>query len=199
MCSQPSKLESIDSDKPSLDGEATQLTLSESSEEDQSNTVAERLKSAYDVFQRSLPSFQTIHSSPNTLSEPFYSNPSAEQLESHPQFPAIASKFQFQLAIDEARAWNHLVSGDAAKLDEAEDSLIRIEERSKIIATSYRRRNTFPNQATYETSKTMLRSMGVPCLESSVPFEGEGLAAAIVLAGHADFVISEDTVCFSLL
>jgi len=46
---------------------------------------------------------------------------------------------------------------------------------------------------TYEESKDILRAMGVPCVESTGPYEAEALASSLVLNGCADYVASEDT------
>ncbi|KAG8847578.1 hypothetical protein FRB91_011664 [Serendipita sp. 411] len=65
-------------------------------------------------------------------------------------------------------------------------------ERSEFLSDSYKRRNEFPTDKTYEESRQLLLTMGVPCVQSEAPFEGEGLASAIALSGYADFVVSED-------
>jgi flap endonuclease-1 len=57
------------------------------------------------------------------------------------------------------------------------------------------RRSNPPTEITYEESKSVLHAMGVPCIESTGPYEAEALASSLVLNGCADYVASEDTVC----
>ena len=104
------------------------------------------------------------------------------------------SKQQLQMTLDEGHIWNYLSvhSPDVSPLD-TESVLMRLAERSTVISQSYQRRTNSPTAQTYEECKELLRAMGVPCIESSGPFEAEALACALVTHGHADFVVSEDT------
>ncbi|KAF8438072.1 PIN domain-like protein [Boletus edulis BED1] len=104
------------------------------------------------------------------------------------------SKQQLQMTLDEGHIWN-LLSGLSYDTppSETESALLTLAERSTVISRSYQRRINSPTSQTYEECKELLRAMGVPCLESSGPFEAEALACALVTHGHADYVVSEDT------
>ena len=101
------------------------------------------------------------------------------------------SKHQLQMTFDEGHIWN-VLSSDAPPL-ETESALMTLAERSTVISRSYQRRSNSPTSQTYDECKELLRAMGVPCIESSGPFEAEALACALVTHGHADYVVSEDT------
>lgn len=104
------------------------------------------------------------------------------------------SKQQLQMTLDEGHVWNVLSvpSSDLPPV-EIESTLMALAERSAAISRSYQRRSNSPTTQTYEECKELLRAMGIPCIESSGPFEAEALASALVLHGHADYVVSEDT------
>ncbi|KAG8216877.1 PIN domain-like protein [Butyriboletus roseoflavus] len=104
------------------------------------------------------------------------------------------SKQQLQMTFDEGHIWNCL-SGQSSGVPalETESALMTLAERSTVISRSYQRRSNSPTTQTYEECKELLRTMGVPCIESSGPFEAEALACALVIHGHADYVVSEDT------
>ncbi|KAF8137512.1 hypothetical protein EV363DRAFT_1318173 [Boletus edulis] len=91
------------------------------------------------------------------------------------------SKQQLQMTLDEGHIWN-LLSGLSYDTppSETESALLTLAERSTVISRSYQRRINSPTSQTYEECKELLRAMGVPCLESSGPFEAEALACAIV-------------------
>lgn len=75
-----------------------------------------------------------------------------------------------------------------------EESLRLISDRSNIIAESYRLRRNAPTSETYSECRELLAAMNVPILEASGPYEGEALAASLVIHGWADYVATEDTV-----
>ena len=106
------------------------------------------------------------------------------------------SKSQHQLTLAEGQFWEGLVeSGLPAEGDDAlESHLSTIANKSSVIAESYLRRRNPPSSETYQESKAILHAMGVPCIESTGPFEAEALASSLVLRGLADYVASEDTV-----
>ncbi|KAF9236642.1 PIN domain-like protein [Melanogaster broomeanus] len=98
------------------------------------------------------------------------------------------SKQQLQMTSEEGRIWESMVaSSPEAPLPplDIESTLSALATKSGAISESY--------QQTYEESKEILRAMGVPCIESTGPFEAEALASSLVLHGHADYVASEDT------
>ncbi|ETW77956.1 hypothetical protein HETIRDRAFT_55937 [Heterobasidion irregulare TC 32-1] len=105
------------------------------------------------------------------------------------------SKSQHQLTLAEGQFWEGLVkSGLPAEGDDAlESRLSTIANKSSVIAESYLRRRNPPSSETYQESKAILHAMGVPCIESTGPFEAEALASSLVLHGLADYVASEDT------
>ena len=70
----------------------------------------------------------------------------------------------------------------------------KLEERSGHMAASFERRANPPTTLTYAESRLILEAMGIPCIQSSLPYEAEALACSLVLNGLADVVGSEDTV-----
>ncbi|KIL00334.1 hypothetical protein PAXRUDRAFT_821792 [Paxillus rubicundulus Ve08.2h10] len=106
------------------------------------------------------------------------------------------SKQQLQMTLDEGLIWESLVasSTDAPSTPlDTELTLSALAEKSSAISESYQRRSNPPTSDTYEESKEILRAMGVPCIDSTGPFEAEALASSLVIHGHADYVASEDT------
>lgn len=114
------------------------------------------------------------------------------------------SKHQLQFTIDEGKLWEELaesrqpISEDGLEVQNlsvaTEAKLDSLAEKSGLMSQSYERRNNPPTSKTYEESKEIIKAMGIPCLESSGPFEAEALASSLVLNGLADYVASEDTV-----
>lgn len=118
------------------------------------------------------------------------------------QVQAAMSKTQYQLTLEEGRLWEKLTDPDeAVDCDESSTAAIlaSLREKSSFMVQSYHRRNNPATAITYEESKNILHAMGVPCIESTGPYEAEALASALVLNGCADYVASEDTVCFNYL
>lgn len=114
---------------------------------------------------------------------------------------AAMSKTQYQLTLEEGKLWEKLTNPDEA-VDHDESPTVSIlaslRERSSFMVQSYHRRNNPPTEITYQESKSILHAMGVPCIESTGPYEAEALASSLVLNGCADYVASEDTVSFKL-
>jgi len=117
------------------------------------------------------------------------------------QVQAAMSKTQYQLTLEEGKLWEKLTDPDEA-VDHDESSaaviLASLREKSSFMVQSYHRRNNPPTEITYEESKKILHAMGVPCIESTGPYEAEALASSLVLNGCADYVASEDTVRISV-
>lgn len=81
-------------------------------------------------------------------------------------------------------------------LAEIEDLSRQREElvaKAKVISLSYDRSLEKPRESDMKEAKEMLEAMGVPVLEVDAPWEAEGLCAAMVIGGLADFVGTEDT------
>jgi flap endonuclease-1 len=113
------------------------------------------------------------------------------------QVQAAMSKTQYQLTLEEGKLWEKLTDPDeAVDFDESPTVAIlaSLREKSSFMVESYHRRNNPPTEITYEESKNILHAMGVPCIESTGPYEAEALASSLVLNGFADYVASEDTV-----
>jgi len=98
------------------------------------------------------------------------------------------SRYQYDLMVQEGALWQALDSPDAL------DTAHALHIRSAAISASYDKRNDVPSERTYRESKQMLGALGVPCLSSNGAFEGEAFASALVHAGLADYVATEDTV-----
>jgi hypothetical protein len=157
--------------------------------------VTQMLLRRYKKYAQSISGFTKLQiPTPVPLTSTSSVITTAEKLEADPEFNVSASRHQYQLATQEGEAWNMLATGKEDLLEQAEGGFVDLQERSQVLVDSYERRTEFPTDRTYEDAKTLLTAMGVPCIQSEAPFEGEGLASAIVLAGYADFVVSEDTV-----
>jgi len=118
------------------------------------------------------------------------------------QVQAAMSKTQYQLTLEEGKLWEKLTDpNEAVDQDESPTAAIlaSLREKSSFMVQSYHRRNNPPTEITYEESKNILHAMGVPCIESTGPYEAEALASSLVLNGCADYVASEDTVRFNFL
>lgn len=160
--------------------------------------VTQKLLRRYQNYAQSLPGLAKLQvPTPVPLTSTSSVITTAEKLEADPEFNVSASRHQYQLAIQEGETWTMLATGKEDLLEQAEGGFLDLQERSQVLVDSYERRTEFPTDRTYEDAKTLLNAMGIPCIQSEAPFEGEGLASAIVLAGHADFVVSEDTVSFA--
>ena len=107
----------------------------------------------------------------------------------------VASKLQKNMATEEGVVWSELAS-PSNDVDPRE-SLSKLVTRSEYILNTYEKRGVAPSATMYEECRMFLEAMGIPCLVSTGPFEGEALASSLVMNGHADVVASEDTVCSS--
>jgi len=139
-----------------------------------------------------LSAFPLIH--PSSLASSGPVDPADAQVQ------AAMSKTQYQLTLEEGKLWEKLTDPDEA-VDHDESPTVTIlaslREKSSFMVQSYHRRNNPPTEVTYEESKNILHAMGVPCIESTGPYEAEALASSLVLNGCADYVASEDTVRFN--
>lgn len=142
-----------------------------------------------DALSSAIPQFQP----PSIIS-----SGSVEPADAHVQ--AAMSKTQYQLTVEEGKLWEKLTDpGEVVDDHDHEVStsaslLAFLREKSSFMVQSYLRRNNPPTEITYDESKNILHAMGVPCIESTGPYEAEALASSLVLNGCADYVASEDTV-----
>jgi hypothetical protein len=102
------------------------------------------------------------------------------------------SKNQYQLTLEEGKIWEELSSPNG--MQNADAILPMLSHKSNMMSESLRRRTDIPTSQTYQESKSILRAMGVPCVECPGEYEAEALASSLVLNGCADYVASEDTV-----
>ncbi|KAH9048395.1 PIN domain-like protein [Lactarius hengduanensis] len=109
---------------------------------------------------------------------------------------AAMSKTQYQLTVEEGKLWEKLTDPEGASDHEespTETILASLREKSCFMVESLLRRSSPPTEITYEESKSVLHAMGVPCIDTTGPYEAEALASSLVLNGSADYVASEDT------
>ena len=105
------------------------------------------------------------------------------------------SKIQYSMTLEEGKLWKTVASAASFPDDDAASKAIsELADRSHVLAQSYERRSRPPTAETYKESRAMITAMGIPCVESTGPFEAEGLAASLVLHGRGDYVATEDTV-----
>lgn len=161
--------------------------------------VLASLATLYFDFRESVQKLASLTPAPVLRDES--QNTETEQLEARVAYSM--TKGQIQLTTDEAKLWEELAvpnSPDELAPDrEVEEKLAELSFRANEMAQSYERRNNPPTAQTYEESKELLRTMGVPCIDTAGTYEAEALAASLVINGFADFVASEDTVKTSRL
>ncbi|KAH9060626.1 PIN domain-like protein [Lactarius vividus] len=106
------------------------------------------------------------------------------------------SKTQYQLTVEEGKLWEKLTDPEGVPDHEelsTETILASLREKSCFMVESLLRRSNPPTEITYEESKSVLHAMGVPCIDTTGPYEAEAVASSLVLNGSADYVASEDT------
>ncbi|KAI0642655.1 PIN domain-like protein [Trametes meyenii] len=148
-------------------------------------------------YQHSIPRIASLAQNPPINAVP----PAATRTPMHAtdfdnaQADYALSKGQQDLAVEEGKLWQQLAElNDFESIGCTLTSLAQaLEAKSSILSESYSRRTYAPTAETYDQSKEILRAMGIPCINSSGPFEAEALAASMVLNGQADYVASEDT------
>ncbi|TDL22872.1 PIN domain-like protein [Rickenella mellea] len=156
--------------------------------------VFNSLADLYQNYLSTLPSSQAPSLPLPETSEAYSTPESYLHDEDQPSSPEILeSRTQYHLTIEEGRIWHDLAESVSTPERDPSEALAALADRSLYISESYERRSKPPSYETYEESKMLLEAMGVPCIESSGPFEAEALASSLVLNGYADFVASEDT------
>ncbi|GHJ85556.1 hypothetical protein NliqN6_1958 [Naganishia liquefaciens] len=93
---------------------------------------------------------------------------------------------------DLARSASSDVNNSSRVRDIAKD-VEDLQSRARIVAKTYARGHSLPAKWEIEEVQQLLRVMGVPVVLAHSPFEAEGLASAMALAGTVDFVGTEDT------
>lgn len=150
--------------------------------------ISRGLLSLYQDYQRSILAFMAP-----PLLDPTSETFSEDAIPSVPEEYAM-SKSQVQLTLDEGNIWHGLLQPSVLSSSVAEERSRLLAQRSNVISTSYEKRNNPPTLKTYGECKLILKTMGIPCIESAGPYEAEALAASLVHHGFADYVASEDTV-----
>lgn len=160
-------------------------------------TTAQVVESLTNLYQ----SFRYSHSFASTLLSPAATK--SIEVEADPKLHAM-SKTQLQIQEAESAIWmsipQEIPESDTLSTLDEELKLNVLAEQSILLKDSYERRMKPPTEQTYDQCKMIIKALGVPCLESEVPYEAEALAASLVVGGYADYVASEDTVClFSVI
>lgn len=150
---------------------------------DSTDNFISSLKYLFGEFQNSAPQLTSLDRAPVPTGE--------DSLPIDSQDVYAMSKTQQQLTYEEGRLWSQLSQPQAEQHVAAE--ITTLTEKSHLMLKSYDRRNNPPTGETYEESREILRSMGVPCIVTDGPLEAEALASSLVANDHADFVVSEDT------
>ena len=153
----------------------------------------------YSEYRRSLPRLASLNTVSSTTGDPFERALSPAACEAKVRQAAAdyaLSKSQNELLLEDGKLWEQLAS--SAESDRFTETATQLAEmlkmKSTVLSESYVRRTDAPTAQTYEECREILRNMGVPCLEATDRFEGEALAASMVINGLADYVASEDTV-----
>ncbi|KAH9989660.1 hypothetical protein BJV77DRAFT_1069390 [Russula vinacea] len=156
-------------------------------ESEEWQSLASSLANLYVHYRRGVAKLDvmptTVISDTPTVDLSSSSPPFARLLRTHGsadvQVQAAMSKTQHQLTIEEGKLWE--------KLTDPNEAVDNDESPTAAILASLREKSTFME------SKNILQAMGVPCIDSTGPYEAEALAASLVLNGCADYVASEDT------
>ncbi|KAJ6495247.1 PIN domain-like protein, partial [Mycena sanguinolenta] len=144
------------------------------------------LTALYFDFRESVHKLASLTPTPPELSQ----STDAEQREARVEYSL--TKGQVQLTTDEASLWAELTAPTSPD-DQVEEQVANLSSRANVMSESYQRRNNPPTAQTYDEAKELLRTMGVPCIDTSGTYEAEALASSLVLNGLADYVASEDT------
>lgn len=161
--------------------------------------LSSSLTSLYLQYRHSIPQLTSLpNSAPQSSVADVRETVTDEPVVHEVQTEYAMSKTQYQLMAEEGALWDGLAKSALSELaaDAAEAAVAILVQKSSLLSESYTRRTHPPTSETYLESKEILRAMGVPCIESTGRFEAEALAASLVLHGYADYVASEDTVCF---
>ena len=76
---------------------------------------------------------------------------------------------------------------------EYQQELRNLQDRAREVARTYERSHAKPTAQDIEEARELLQVMGVPIVQAPSPYEAEGLAAAMVLGGMADYAGTEDS------
>ncbi|KAJ7640896.1 PIN domain-like protein, partial [Mycena polygramma] len=147
--------------------------------------VPSSIVSLYYDFRESLHKLASLTPAPSEAFAP------TEDAEQDARVEYSMTKSQIRLTADEAKLWADLAVPKAEQSHE--ETLMELSYRAHAMSESYQRRNNPPTTQTYDEAKELLRTMGVPCVDTTGTFEAEALASSLVINGFADFVASEDT------
>jgi flap endonuclease-1 len=113
------------------------------------------------------------------------------------------SKRQRSLTEEEGRIVQELLGGRPAPLAhegeeaaETKEPLGRLDDliqASPEVKATYQRALNMPTPSDHDACRELVMKMGVPVIEAKIPYEAEGLAASLAIAGLVDFVGSEDS------
>ncbi|EPQ52244.1 PIN domain-like protein [Gloeophyllum trabeum ATCC 11539] len=158
-----------------------------------SEAIPDALAALYLDYRRSIPTVQSLMSMASNATAAHTPSATTDVTEVSSEY--AMSKSQHQLMLDEGKVWLDLADFNPDPREEGmnDQNLISLAERSQFVSQSYERRCNPPTAETYKESQLILRAMGVPCVESSGPYEAEALASSLVIHGYADYVATEDT------
>ncbi|PPQ95050.1 hypothetical protein CVT25_000618 [Psilocybe cyanescens] len=109
----------------------------------------------------------------------------------------VMTKKQTELSTEEGQLWHKItqsLDSPTAEIDaNVEQSIQELVKQSHEMSESFNRRRNAPDSKIYGESQELLRALGIPCILTTGGIEAEALASSMVLAGHADYVASEDT------
>ncbi|KAJ3538865.1 hypothetical protein NMY22_g4988 [Coprinellus aureogranulatus] len=187
-------LETLDSE--ASDSSLSKLAVTEDVLPSAPSEVAGRaddLAALYYEFKQSLSQLVTIN---DEDAKPCMTNLQDSTAAEDREVEVLVTRAQAHLAVKEGDLWaslSHLSLDDEAGLYHLSTLAGELVGESKGMSSSFERRTNLPTAATYRESREILEAMGIRCVESEGEIEAEGLASAMVLEGHADFVASEDT------
>lgn len=108
-----------------------------------------------------------------------------------PRQMALTSEEDLRLQdVDQAMRSN---AYDQSQITEFSKDFNDLAERARLVSRTYERGHKIPSKWELEECQELMHVMGVPVVLAHPPFEAEGLASAMALAGIADFVGTEDS------
>lgn len=164
--------------------------------------VAAQFKSSFLGFKANVAKLVTI-SVDQPQTSPLNLSPEDDQVEK------VMSKSQYGLTVNESKFWKDCITtltgdsplktplGEREGIESPHHQLETLVDKSSVMADMYERRTNVPTQETYSQARQILKALGIPCIEVVDAYEAEALASSMVLAGLADYVVSEDTVRIS--
>ncbi|KAL7422856.1 hypothetical protein Q5752_002152 [Cryptotrichosporon argae] len=114
-------------------------------------------------------------------------------VEAVPSASYTESPSQHRLTVEEGEIIQATLSGESEGERVAPAGIDDLIGRAPDVKRIYDKALNAPTVAVHDECRELLAKMGVPVLEAAIPYEAEGLAAALAIAGVVDYVGTEDS------